>query len=96
MSTHLPPGHNGGPPLDDPHSPEWGTNGIGNYFEWKAATRVAKDVPMDIAIMRARRAEAIGLTYQEYTLELLERGRHLQASDTDRIAEIQRKRPVPW
>jgi hypothetical protein len=97
MTTDLPLGHNGGPPLDDPHAPEWGAGGIGNYFEWKAAKRAAfKDVPMDIARLRARRAEALGLTYDEYTLEILERGRYLQASDTDRLAEIKRKRPMPW
>ena len=97
MSSNLPPGHNGGPPLDDPHAPEWGTGGIGNYFEWKAAKRAAfKDVPADIAITRARRAEALGLTYDEYTLEILERGRYLQAADTDRIIAIKAKRPVPW
>ena len=28
---------NGGPPLDDSPRP-WGNNGIGNYFEWKAAS----------------------------------------------------------
>lgn len=97
MATHLPPGHNGGPPLDDPHAPEWGSGGIGHYFQWKAAKRAAfKDIPMDIAILRARRAEKLGLTYDEYTLEILERGRYLQASDTDRLAEIRRKRPLPW
>ena len=37
-------GHNGGPPLDD-HTPEWGRNGIGNYFSWKAAHRAAWNNP---------------------------------------------------
>ncbi len=32
-------GHNGGPPLDEQHVPEWGEGGIGNYFYWKAAHR---------------------------------------------------------
>ncbi len=85
---------NGGPPLDDDPRP-WGSQGIGNYFEWKAAEdAIWKNVPYDIAIMRARRAEALGLTYREYTLEILERGRYLSATDTDRILEIQRKRSL--
>ena len=44
--------------------------------------------------MRARRAEALGLTYREYTLEILERGRYLSTADADRILEIKRKRPI--
>jgi hypothetical protein len=89
-----PPGSNGGPPLDDDPRP-WGGNGIGRYFEWKAAEdRVWKDVPYAIAVMRARRAEALGLTYREYTLEILERGIYLGTDDADRIAEIKRRRPL--
>ena len=53
-------------------------------------------MPYDIAVMRARRAEALGLTYREYTLEILERGRYLSATDADRIAEIQRRRPLRY
>lgn len=86
-------GHNGGPPLDDEHVPEWGRDGIGNWFYWKAAyNKVRKDVPRDIAIFRVARAERLGLTYDEYTLEILERGRHLQEEDVERIAAIKRKR----
>jgi hypothetical protein len=86
-------GHNGGPPLD--HLPEWGANGIGNYFSWKAASEKAfNDVPYETALRRVRRAQALGLTYREYQLEILERGRYLQAEDTARIAEIiARRRP---
>lgn len=80
-------GHNGGPPLD--HVPEWGTGGPGNYFVWRAASEAAfKAVPFETAIRRARKAEALGLTYREYTFEILERGRYLQAEDTERIAAI--------
>ena len=68
--------------------------GIGHYFEWKAATDAAfKKVPGPIAMRRARLAEAIGLTYFEYQLEILERGRYLQPSDTERIMEIKLRRP---
>lgn len=86
---------NNGPPLDD-DAPPWGRNGIGNYFEWAAAKKKAFDVPYDIAVMRARRAEALGLTYDEYTLEILERGRYLSAADADRIAAIKRRRPLRY
>jgi hypothetical protein len=90
-------GHNGGPPIDDNHVPEWGSGGVGRYFEWKAASRAAfHDIPAEIAIMRARRAAALGLTYEEYTLEILERGRYLQAMDAERIMEIRLKRPLRW
>jgi hypothetical protein len=86
-------GHNGGPPLDDDHTPEWGNGGIGNHFYWKAAHRKAwhNTLPA-IASYRVQKAERLGLTYEEYTLEILERGRHLQIEDVERIAEIKRAR----
>jgi hypothetical protein len=85
-------GHNGGPPLDR-HRPEWGDEGIGNYFYWKAAHRAAWHNPSPgIVAFRLRKAERLGLTYEEYTLEILERGRHLQLEDVERIAEIKRRR----
>jgi hypothetical protein len=86
---------NGGPPLDD-DAPPWGRNGIGRYFEWAAAKKQAFDAPFDIARLRARRAAMIGLTYEEYVLEILERGRYLHAGDSERIAEIQRQRPIRY
>jgi hypothetical protein len=87
------PGHNGGPPLDDEHVPEWGRGGIGSYFSWRAAHRRAyRGASAEIMMMRAQRAERLGLTYEEYTLELLERGRYLQPSDVARIERIKRTR----
>jgi len=87
-----PAGHNHGPPLDE-HTPEWGDGGIGNYFYWKAAHRAAWKHPSPgIVAFRIRKAERLGLTYEEYTLEILERGRHLQVEDVERIAEIKRRR----
>ena len=41
---------------------------------------------------RIQKTERLGLTYEEYTLEILERGRHLQLEDVERIAEIKRAR----
>src|SRR4051812_2821603 len=88
-----PAGHNGGPPLDDAHTPEWGKQRIGNYFYWKAAHRAAwKNPSPGIVAFRVGKAERLGLTYEEYTLEILERGRHLQIEDVERIAEIKRAR----
>ncbi|CAN5316620.1 hypothetical protein BH10PSE7_BH10PSE7_21710 [soil metagenome] len=88
-------GHNNGPPLDDEHVPEWGRGGFGTYFEWRAAHRkVWKSIGRDVAMRRLARAESIGLTYEEYTIELLDTGRYLQKSES-RIAEIMRKRKKP-
>jgi hypothetical protein len=97
-----PAGHNGGPPLDEEHRPEWGSGGIGNYFYWKAAHRAAwknpshraawKNPSPGIVAFRIRKAERLGLTYEEYTLEILERGRHLQIENIERIAEIKQAR----
>ena len=83
-------GHNGGPPLEDKsHMPEWGPGGPGNYFAWKAAHRRAwRSVGHDTMLRRAGKAEALGLTYEEYVLEILERGIYLQAEDVERIAAI--------
>ena len=89
----IPAGHNGGPPLDEEHRPEWGNDGIGNYFYWKAAHRAAwKNPSPGIVAFRIRKAERLGLTYEEYTLEILERGRHLQVEDVGRIAQIKQAR----
>jgi hypothetical protein len=91
--SSAPAGHNGGPPLEAEHRPEWGDGGIGNYFYWKAAHRAAwKMVSPGIAMFRIRKAERLGLTYEEYTLEILERGRHLQIEDVERIAAIKQAR----
>lgn len=86
------PGHNGGPPLEE-HRPEWGEGGIGNYFYWKAAHRRAwHGTSRGVVMFRMQRAERLGLTYEEYTLEILERGRHLQIEDVERIAAIKKAR----
>jgi hypothetical protein len=66
-------GHNGGPLCtpDDPNE-SWR-----NYC-WRRAHKAAwKTPPREIALRRLERAEALGMTYREYTLEILERGRHL-------------------
>lgn len=64
-------GHNGGPPLED-------ENEAWRLFVWKKAHKKAwKTPPREIALRRLERAEALGMTYRDYTLEILERGRYL-------------------
>lgn len=89
-------GDNNGPPLDDDRRP-WGVGPVGSFFVWRAAKRQAfRGVPAETAIRRARKAEALGLSYDEYTLEILERGRYLQPGDTERISQIKLRRPVRY
>jgi hypothetical protein len=84
---HVLIGHNGGPPLDDGFA--WGDAPIDVYFAWKRAhADVWQRIPYNTMIRRQRNAEALGLSYEEYTLEILFNGRYLQAEDTARIAEI--------
>ena len=83
-------GHNGGPPLEE--GPPWAGGDPYIYFRWKHACRKAWRASHDVTLFRLRKAEKLGLTYREYTLEILERGRHLQVEDTERIAEIKRLR----
>jgi hypothetical protein len=88
----FPRNHTQGPPLEDEHVPEWGKGGFGTYFEWRRAHRaVWKTIPTEVALRRLRRAEALGLSYEEYTLELLDTGRYLQEGDP-RVGEIKRMR----
>jgi hypothetical protein len=43
----------------------------------KAHKAAWKTPPREIALRRLDRAEAVGMTYREYTLEIMERGRYL-------------------
>ena len=67
-------GHNGGPPMEadpDPHV-SW------RRFCWRKAHKKAwKTPPREIALRRLARAEELGMTYREYALEIMERGRYL-------------------
>ena len=77
-------GHNGGPPLDEPDRVR---EEEGKYLAvaccWKKAhDRAWKSLPYDIVMFRLGRAEAAGVSYREYTLEILERGRYLQKRKT--------------
>ena len=65
-------GHNGGPPLDPDPDAGW------RAFCWRKAHKAAwKTPPREIALRRMARAQALGMSYHEYTLEIMERGRYL-------------------
>ena len=67
-------GDNGGPPLEeeDPGDASW------TGWIWRKKHKaVWKTPPREIALRRLERAEDLGMTYKEYTLEIMERGRHL-------------------
>ena len=75
-------GHNGGPPLDVP------VNDLFVQYRWRKAHREAwKNPPYTIMMFRLRRAEAAGVSYEEYTAELLDTGRRLQAGDRKPLKE---------
>ncbi|MBL8700430.1 MAG: hypothetical protein JNK67_18790 [Alphaproteobacteria bacterium] len=64
-------GHNGGPPLD----------GSGLAWAWRRASQRAwKTPPREIALARLRQAEALGLSYREFTAVLMDRGQRLTAA----------------
>ena len=45
---------------------------------WREAQRKAwANPPIEVIRRRLRRAQALGMTYRQYTLEFLERGRYL-------------------
>jgi hypothetical protein len=69
-------GHNGGPPLDDEDEPDPGASW--RLWCWKRAHKRAwKTPPREIALRRLARAEELGMSCHDYTLEILERGRYL-------------------
>lgn len=84
------PGHNGGPPLEE--GPPWAGGDAYVWLCWKRACRKAWRASHDVIRFRLAKAERLGLTYREYTLEILEHGRHLQVEDVERIAAIKAAR----
>jgi hypothetical protein len=69
-------GHNQGPPLEEPVADA--------FVRWrwrKAHKEVWQNPPLSILKLRLARAEAAGVSYRQYMLELLDTGRHLQAAD---------------
>ena len=72
-------GHNNGPPLDD-EEPGY----LWRRYKWKKAHAEAWKTPsMGILKFRVARAEAAGVTYEQYVSELLDTGRHLQKGDAE-------------
>jgi len=70
-------GHNGGPPLED-EQPGY----LWRKHLWTKAYKQAWKTPsMAVLKFRVARAEAAGVTYEQYMLELLDTGRHLQKDD---------------
>jgi hypothetical protein len=71
-------GHNGGPPLDEQPGYLW------RKHAWTQAYKKAwAPPPMDVLKFRVARAEAAGVSYHDYMLELLDSGRHLQKEDVE-------------
>lgn len=69
-------GHNGGPKLE--LDPEEAGAESWRLWAWRRAHRRAwKTPPPEIALRRIKRAQELGMTYREYTLEILERGKYL-------------------
>ena len=76
-------GHNNGPPIEDE------PNDAFVRYRWKKAHAEAwKHPSFSILRFRVARAEAAGVTYRAYMLELLDTGRHLQAGDASKGRSI--------
>lgn len=78
-------GHNGGPPLKERKRRSATGSTIGRYFDWRFAHRKAWKKPREVALRREEKAEALGLTYEEYSLEIMERGYFPQPEHVDTI-----------
>ena len=79
-------GHNGGPSLQArQRRSETGAGRIGRFFDWRFAHRKAWKKPREIALRREEKASALGLTYEEYSLEIMERGYFPQPEHVETI-----------
>jgi hypothetical protein len=86
-------GHNGGPPLEPRKRRSTLDSGpIGRSFDWRFAHRKAWKKPREIALRRQENAEALGLTYEEYALEIMERGYFPQAEHVETIKAMRPQR----
>ena len=76
-------GHNGGPALDEAPGYLW------RKHVWTQAYKKAWAPPsMAVLKFRVARAEAAGLSYHDYMLELLDSGKHLQKDDVERRPRV--------
>ena len=86
-------GHNGGPPLKErKRRASTGSGSIGRYFDWRFAHRKAWKKPREIALRREEKASALGLTYEEYSLEIMERGYYPQPEHVETIKAMRPQR----
>ena len=82
-------GHNGGPALDDDPGAFW------RQHCWTQAYNEAWKAPsMAVLKFRLERAEAAGMTYRAYMLELLDSGRHAQKEDKSQRRRAPAATPV--
>ena len=70
-------GHNGGPPLEEQAIEDKPANDWSYYCWRRAHAKAWKTPPREVALLRLRRAEALGMTYREYTAILLDTGKRL-------------------
>ncbi len=68
-------GHNGGPRLDPPDPPD--PDASWRLWCWRRAKKRAWAVPREVAQSRLARADALGMSYTDYSREIMERGRFL-------------------
>ena len=81
-------GHNNGPDILE--------NLLFKEWRWRKAQQEAFTPPdAETGARWARKAEELGLTYKEYRLELLERGRHPTDEDAERIRAARPSSPAP-
>jgi hypothetical protein len=70
-------------------------NGQRNWSVFTEARRIeGLENPSPGIVAFRFKAERLGLTYEEYTLEILERGRHLQNRGCRTLRIVQRRAPV--
>jgi hypothetical protein len=71
-------GHNNGPGWDDDE--------LFLDYCWKNAHRKVWTAPTpEVGIRRARKAASLGVTYRQYVLEIMERGRYLDEETAARL-----------
>ncbi len=71
-------GHNGGPPLDEDGEPPGKLLFV--KWAWTQARKKAFSVPTtEIMLFRLSRADAAGMSYDEYMSHLLDTGKYAQA-----------------
>jgi len=74
-------GHNNGP--------DWFVDELFLEYCWRHShARVWKPPTQEIGIRRAKKAASLGVTYRQYVLEILERGRYLDEETAKPFREL--------